>query len=76
MNLRAKLGSFVLTAKEQRTIAFIVLALILGLATQHYRQRQDQFAPPAKTGNATTAPSPTQAKRDFKNPADRARDPD
>jgi hypothetical protein len=76
MNLRAKLGSFVLTAKEQRTIAFIVLALILGLATQHYRQRQDQSAPPTKTENATTAASPTQAKREFKNPAERSRDSD
>ena len=38
MNLRAKLGMFVLTRQEQRTIAFIVLALVLGLATQHYRR--------------------------------------
>ena len=37
MNLRDRLGMFVLTKQEQRTIAFIVLMLVLGLATKHYR---------------------------------------
>ena len=33
---------FVLTRQEQRTIAFIVLAVILGLVTQHYRHRHSE----------------------------------
>jgi len=39
MSLRSRLGMFVLTQQEQRTVAFIVLAIILGLLTQHYRHR-------------------------------------
>jgi hypothetical protein len=42
MSLRSKLGIFVLTAEEQRTIAFIVLAFVLGLATQHYRRHHSR----------------------------------
>jgi len=56
MNLRSKLGIFVLTAEEQRTIAFVVLALILGLATQHYRHLHSQ---PSPATNAEAAPSNT-----------------
>jgi len=33
---------FVLTRQEQRTIAFIVLAVILGLITQHYRRQHSE----------------------------------
>jgi len=39
MSLRSRLQMFVLTRQEQRTIAFIVLAVILGLVTQHYRHQ-------------------------------------
>ena len=42
MSLRNRLGMFVLTRQEQRTIAFIVLAVTLGLATQHYRHVHSQ----------------------------------
>ncbi len=38
MSLRERLGMFVLTRQEQRTIAFIVLMVVLGLATKHYRR--------------------------------------
>ena len=37
MKFRDRLGMFVLTKQEQRTIAFIVLMVVLGLATKHYR---------------------------------------
>jgi hypothetical protein len=37
MSWRAQLSIFVLTKEEQRTIAFIVLILIIGLAAKHYR---------------------------------------
>ncbi len=45
MNLRDKLGLFVLTKEEQRTIAFIVLILMLGLLTKHYRATHPPAAP-------------------------------
>jgi hypothetical protein len=45
MSLRSKLGILVLTRQEQRTIAFIVLALVLGLLTKHYRSEHSQSAP-------------------------------
>jgi hypothetical protein len=40
---------FVLTKQEQRTVAFVVLILILGLATKHYRATHppNEHAPPA-----------------------------
>ena len=56
MNLRARLGMFVLTQQEQRTIAFIVLALVLGLATQHYRHRHSHStAAPNESATAIAA---------------------
>lgn len=63
MSLRAKLGMFVLTRQEQRTIAFIVLALVLGLATQHYRHTRSHSAAwpdeePMTTVSASPSPSP------------------
>jgi hypothetical protein len=65
MSWRAKLGMFVLTPQEQRTIAFIVLALVLGLATQHYRRTHSH--PPASPDEMTEAtasisPSPSPAR--------------
>jgi hypothetical protein len=63
MSLRAKLGMFVLTRQEQRTIAFIVLALALGLATQHYRRTHSRSAglpgeSPVASVSASPSPSP------------------
>ena len=61
MSWHTKLGMFVLTRQEQRAIAFIVLMLVLGLATKHYRA---SHARPAETPNeqartpATASPSP------------------
>lgn len=37
MKLRERLQMFVLTKQEQRTIAFVVLVVMLGLITMHYR---------------------------------------
>lgn len=59
MSLRTRLGMFVLTRQEQRTIAFIVLMLVLGLATKHYRTRHPEAM---KTPNETAPSSPTPAK--------------
>ena len=42
MSLRSRLQIFVLTRQEQRTIAFIVLVVILGLITQHYRRQHSE----------------------------------
>jgi hypothetical protein len=57
MNLRARLSMFTLTKEEQRTIAFIVLAVILGLVTQHYRHRRSaQLDSPNDIEEARPAP--------------------
>jgi hypothetical protein len=47
MKLRERLQMFVLTKQEQRTIAFIVLILMLGLITRHYRVTHPQPAKPS-----------------------------
>jgi hypothetical protein len=75
MNLRSKLGIFVLTAEEQRTIAFVVLALVLGLATQHYRELHSQSKPfrDAETTPASTSPS-MHSKSDSQAGPDRGSD--
>jgi len=64
MNLRSRLQMFVLTRQEQRTIAFIVLTVILGVVTQHYR-RQHSERLEAESGDlghakpAFASPAPT-----------------
>ena len=63
MSLRSRLGMFVLTRQEQRTIAFIVLAVILGLLTQHYRHHRSASSPPSDTGQSTPAKSPLEPAR-------------
>ncbi len=66
MSWRDRFGMFVLTRQEQRTIAFIVLALALGLATQHYRHVRSRPADLPNELSATTAsvsPSPTPLSR-------------
>ena len=55
---------FVLTRQEQRTIAFIVLAVILGLITQHYRRQHSERLEPApselkQAGSVFASPIPT-----------------
>ncbi len=55
---------FVLTRQEQRTIAFIVLAVILGLVTQHYRRQHAErldAAPDSlkQEGPTFASPAPT-----------------
>ena len=64
MNRGAKLGLFVLTREEQRTIAFIVVALVLGLATMHYRHTHAKPRTPAQsTSTPSLSPSPTVNSR-------------
>ncbi len=65
MKLRERLRMFALTRQEQRTIAFIVLAIVLGLATKHYRHTHAR--PPAAPNELTDAaasvsPSPPPAR--------------
>ena len=64
MSFRSRLGMFVLTRQEQRTIAFIVLAVILGLITQHYRRQHSERLDAVpntleQTGPALVSPAPT-----------------
>jgi hypothetical protein len=44
MSLRDKLGVFLLTKEEQRTVAFVILMVALGLITKHYRNRHPERA--------------------------------
>ncbi len=57
MKIRDRLGMFVLTKQEQRTIAFIVLMLVLGLATKHYRATH----PPGGQVRPAASPAATRA---------------
>ena len=64
MSLRSRLQMFVLTRQEQRTIAFIVLAVILGLITQHYRRQHSEqleagSSDLGQAGAAFASPAPT-----------------
>ncbi len=66
MSLRERLGMFVLTRQEQRTIAFIVLMVVLGLATKHYRQTHLPKAEPVREEvgeTSTLPPSPSATIR-------------
>jgi hypothetical protein len=64
MKLRERLGVFILTREEQRTIAFIVLALALGLWTKHYRHahtRPSGLPNDPPTATAPASPSVSSA---------------
>ncbi|HEX4667225.1 MAG TPA: hypothetical protein VH207_11545 [Chthoniobacterales bacterium] len=61
MSGHGKFGLFVLTPEEQRAIAFLVLALILGLWTKHYRATHPRSSsrpnePAAAIASATPSP--------------------
>ncbi len=56
MSLRERMRMFSLTREEQRTIAFIVLMLVLGLLTKHYRATHPPAVPPNEMHSAATAP--------------------
>ena len=59
MNLRSKFRMFVLTRQEQRLIAFVILALMLGLITKHFRDsHSNPVAPTEKTQRSTLSPTP------------------
>ncbi len=59
MKWREKLQMFVLTKQEQRTIAFVVLMLVLGLLTKHYRATHPASPPPtAETRPTSQKPAP------------------
>ena len=53
MSLRDRLGIFVLTKQEQRTIAFVILMLVLGLLTKHYRATHPPANSPALESQQT-----------------------
>lgn len=61
MNFRDRLGMFVLTKQEQRTIAFIVLMLVLGLATKHYRATHPPTPLPNEQVRPAGSPTATRA---------------
>ncbi len=61
MSFRNRLGIFVLTRQEQRTIAFIVLVFVLGLATKHYRATHPPVPVPNEQGQPAASPKVSNA---------------
>ena len=49
---------FVLTPEEKKTVCFVVLALILGLATKHYRDTHPPLPRPAIRADGKPSPRP------------------
>ncbi len=66
MKWRERFGWLVLTREEQRTIAFVVLALVLGLATKHYRKVHGKESRPNEqpplAADASPSPSPSKQR--------------
>ena len=58
MRLREKMRMFALTKEEQRTIAFVVLMLVLGLLTKHYRATHPPLSPNEQVAPASAKPVP------------------
>jgi hypothetical protein len=60
---------FVLTPEEKRTICFVLIAFMLGLATKHYRAHHS--VSPLKAAidqTVTTAAHPSQKRAESKRP--------
>jgi hypothetical protein len=55
---------FVLTPEEKKTVCFVLVAFVLGLATKCYRDAHPAPAtkPPVARGHATPGPSPTSRR--------------
>lgn len=60
---------FVLTPEEKRTVCFVLIMFLLGLATAHYRVAHS--VPPSKTAvneTAATTARPAQKRAESKRP--------
>ena len=58
---------FVLTPEEKRTVCFVLIALLLGLATKHYRATHlpaSQITEVARSVSASPNPIQKRVKRD------------
>ena len=55
---------FVLTPEEKRTVCFVLIAFVLGVATKHYREKH--FAQPSPIDvvmrTVSASPDPTQKR--------------
>lgn len=49
---------FVLTPEEKRTICFVLIAVLLGLATKHYRDTHPPLPKPAIRADGKASPRP------------------
>ncbi len=58
MSLRERLRMFVLTRQEQHTIAFVILIVVLGLATKHYRATHPATERPTASQSQQPSPKP------------------
>ena len=53
---------FVLTPEEKKTVCFVLIAFVLGLATKHYRDAHPLLLPKPNVnvrGHGSAKPSPT-----------------
>jgi hypothetical protein len=55
---------FVLTPEEKRTVCFILIAFLLGLATKHYRETHSPAFSPIELvrGNVSASANPPQKR--------------
>ena len=65
--------AFVLTSEEKKAIACVLGALLLGLATMHYRAHHPRPAPPPtatelRAAKAASAKEKAQSRRASRNP--------
>ena len=60
---------FVLTPEEKRTLCFVLLCFVLGLATEHYRAAPPPALPKTElNSSATASPHRAQKRAETKRP--------
>ena len=60
---KARREIFVLTPEEKRTVCFVLIAFVLGLATKHYRESHFPAPSPVDTVRSTVSASPGAAPK-------------
>jgi len=57
---------FVLTPEEKRTVCFVLIAFVLGLATKHYRETHFRSPSPVDVVMNTVSASPESTSKRLK----------
>jgi hypothetical protein len=62
-NKKLRREIFVLTPEEKRTVCFVLIAFLLGLATKHYRAKPSPASPTTEvTSSIAASPNPAQKR--------------